>query len=262
MSNFLPAFWAESLKVRRSKVSLGISVGFLILPLVAGLFIIILKDPERARSMGLISMKAQLAGGVADLPTFFDILLQGTAIGGGMLFAFITAWVFGREFSDHTVKELLAVPTGRWIIVSAKFLMTAFWILGLTLLTFVIGLGIGTAVGIPGWSSELVGTSFWALLLITLLLFMLMPLIALFASVGRGYLLPIGWAFFTLVAAQIAGVLGWGAWFPWSVPFLASGMLGPRAEQVGVQSYFLVLLAFIVGFAGTFAWWQHADQAR
>ena len=29
---------------------------------------------------------------------------------GGLVFAFVTAWIFGREFSDHTAKELLAVP--------------------------------------------------------------------------------------------------------------------------------------------------------
>jgi hypothetical protein len=35
---------------------------------------IILKDPERARSMGLISAKAQLAAGVADWPTRLSLL--------------------------------------------------------------------------------------------------------------------------------------------------------------------------------------------
>jgi ABC-2 type transport system permease protein len=262
MNAFLAAFWAEALKARRSKVSQGTAVGFLILPVVGGLFMIILKNPERAREMGLISTKAQLAGGMADWPTYFDILLQGTAIGGAMLFAFITAWVFGREFSDHTVKELLAIPTSRGIIVGAKFVLTALWILGLVLLDFVIGLGIGAAVGIPGWSLDLVWTSLGSLLLTALLLFMLMPFVALFGSAGRGYLPPIGWALSTLALAQIAGVLGWGDWFPWSVPVLVSGMMGPSAKQVGMHSYVLVLVAFIAGIGTTFAWWRSADQAR
>jgi len=212
--------------------------------------------------MGLISVKAQLAGGVADWPTYFEILLQGTAIGGAMLFAFITAWVFGREFSDHTAKELLALPTPREVIVAAKFVLTALWILGLTLLTFVIGLGIGTIVDIPGWSLDLVWTSFWSLLLTALLNFMLMPFVAFFASAGRGYLPPLGWALSTIVLAQIAGILGWGDWFPWSVPALVSGMLGPRAEQVGVHSYILVSLTFLAGVAATFTCWLSADQTR
>lgn len=262
MSAFVAAFWAETLKARRSRVSLGIAAAFMILPIVAGLFMLILKNPEQARAMGLISVKAQLTGGVADWPGFFDILLQGTAIGGTMLFAFVTAWVFGREFSDRTAKELLAIPTPREFMVAAKFLLTALWTLGLTLVSFLVGLGIGTAVGIPGWSSELAWISSWSLLLVALLLLMLMPLVAFFASAGRGYLPPLGWALLTLAFAQVMGVLGWGDWFPWSVPVLVSGMAGPRAEQVGAHSYFVVLLAFLVGFVATFWWWRSADQAR
>lgn len=267
MNAFLSAFWAETLKARRSKVSLMTAAGFSIFPIIGGLFMIIMKDPERARTMGLIGAKAQLlTAGVADWPTYFDFLTLGTAAGGAILFAFITAWVFGREFSDHTAKELLALPTPREMIVGAKFVLTALCILGLTLLIFVIGLGIGTAVGIPGWSYDLVWTSFWSLMITALLAFMLMPFVALFASVGRGYLPPLGWAFLTMALAQVAGVMGWGDWFPWSVPGLFSVMFsvmyGQRAEQIGMHSYILVLLAFIAGIAATFAWWRSADQAR
>ena len=263
MNAFLSAFWVETLKARRSKVSLLTAAGFSIFPIVGGLFMIILKDPEAARSMGLISVKSQLTAGTADWPTYFDVLLQATAMGGTILFAFITAWVFGREFSDHTAKELLALPTPRGVIVGAKFVLTALWILGLTLMIFVIGLGVGTAVDIPGWSLELARTSFWSLMTIALLNFMLMPFVALFAGVGRGYLPPLGWAFFSFVLAQLVSVLGWGDWLPWSVPVLLSGMFGPSgAEQIGMHSYILTLLAFIAGVAATFTWWQRADQSR
>jgi ABC-2 type transport system permease protein len=262
MNAFLSAFWAETLKARRSKVSLLTVAGFSIFPIVDGLFMFILKDPERARAMGLISVKAQITAAVADWPTFFQVLLLGTAIGGAILFAFITAWVFGREFSDHTAKELLALPTPREVIVGAKFAVIALWMLALTLMIFVIGLCIGTVVGIPGWSPELEWSSFWSLMLIVLLTFMLMPFVALSASAGRGYLLPLGWAFLTMALAQIAGVMGWGDWFPWSVPGLFSSLSGPRAEPIEMHSYIIVLLTFIAGIAATFAWWRSADQAR
>jgi ABC-2 type transport system permease protein len=254
MKAFLSAFWAEALKARRSKVSLLTVAAFLIFPIIDGLFMFILKDPERARGMGLISVKAQITAGVADWPTFFEVLLLGTAIGGAILFAFITAWVFGREFSDHTVKEILALPTPRGVIVGAKFVLTALWMLGLTLMIFVIGLGIGKAVDIPGWSPGLAWSSFWSL--------MLMPFVALFASVGRGYLPPLGWAILTIALAQIAIVLGWGDWFPWSVPGLLGSLNEPGAEPIGMHSYVVVLLVFVAGIAATFGWWQRADQAR
>jgi ABC-2 type transport system permease protein len=262
MNHYKAAFWMETLKARRSKVSWGASLGFLILPLVGGLFMIILKNPEQAQALGIISVKAQLVGGSADWPTFFDILLQGMAIGGSIVFAFIVAWVFGREFSDHTIKELLAIPTSRETIVGAKFTLTALWMLGLTIVIFVVGVAVGTAVDIPGWSSNLAWTTLASMLIIAVLLFMLMPLVALFATAGRGYLPALGWAIATLVFAQIAAVLGWGDWVPWSVPMMISGMAGPGTEQVGLHGYATVLFVFVSGLALTFGWWRHADQAQ
>jgi ABC-2 type transport system permease protein len=99
-------------------------------------------------------------------------------------------------------------------------------------------------------------------MLTALLTYMLMPFVALFASAGHGYLPPLGWAILTMALAQIAIVLGWGDWFPWSVPGLLSSLSGPRAEPIAAHSYMIVLLAFTVGIAATFAWWRGADQAR
>jgi ABC-2 type transport system permease protein len=262
MNAFLAAFWAETLKARRSKVTLLTAAGFLILPFAGGLFMIILKNPEQARAMGLISTKAQLTAGTAEWQSFFEIITIGLAAAGAILTALFTAWVFGREFSDHTAKELLALPTPRWIIVAAKFALIAPWILALALLIFVVGLGIGTAVDIPGWSPELVTKSFAIVLVTALLNFMLMPFVALLASWGRGYLPPMGWAILTLAMADFVSVLGWGDRFPWAIPLLVSGMVKVNAGQVGLHSYLAVLLAFVVGAVATFAWWQSADQVR
>jgi ABC-2 type transport system permease protein len=262
MKAFRAAFWAEALKARRSQVTLLTAAGFLLLPFVGGLFMIILKDPEQARAMGLIGAKAQLTAGTAEWQSFFEIITIGLAAAGAILTAFFTAWVFGREFSDHTAKELLALPTPRWIIVAAKFVLIALWILALTLLIFIIGLGVGIAVDIPGWSPELVTRSFVIVLVTALLNFMLMPFVALFASWGRGYLPPMGWAILTLALADLVSVLGWGDRFPWAIPLLVSGMVQVNAEQVGLFSYFVVCLTSLVGTVATFVWWQSADQVR
>jgi ABC-2 type transport system permease protein len=267
MNAFLSALWAETLKARRSKISLFTAAGFSFFPIIGGLFMFILKDPEGALAMGLIGAKAQLlTSGEADWPSYFDFLSLGTAGAGAILFAFIIAWVFGREFSDHTAKELLALPTRRETIVGAKFVLTVFWILGLTLFIFVLSLGIGALVGLPGWSLALAWTSFWSLIVTVLLTVMLMPLVALFASAGRGYLPPLAWAFLTLALSQVAGVMGWADWFPWAVPglfsLMFSVMYGQRTGPVGVHSYILVLVTFIVGILATFAWWRSADQAQ
>lgn len=262
MNGFLPSLWAEALKTRRSKVPLFTAIGFSISPLMAGLFMIILKDPQAARSMGLITAKAQLVAGVADWPTFFSILTQAVAVGGAILFAIITAWVFGREFSDHTAKELLALPTSREAIVAAKFIVIAVWTLVLTVFIFLIGLLVGKLVVIPGWSEDLIRSASVDILGTAGLIIALLPFVALLASVGRGYLPPFGWTILTVVLAQIAAITGWGDWFPWSVPALFSGAAGPRSELIGLHSYMIVTLAGLIGLAATFYWWRNADQTR
>src|SRR5512138_3455408 len=145
------ALWAEDLKARRARVPLIAGLAFLLLPAAGGFFMIILKDPEAARSMGLISTKAQLTAGAADWPAYLGLLAQGTAAGGAVVFSIVTTWVFGREFSDHTAKELLATPTPRGMIVAAKFVVIAAWCLVLTVLMLGLGLIVATLVDIPGY---------------------------------------------------------------------------------------------------------------
>jgi ABC-2 type transport system permease protein len=262
MTTFRAALWSESLKTRRSRVPRFAALGFAIAPLGAGLFMFILKDPQRARSMGLISAKAQLMAGVADWPTFLRLLVQITAVGGMLVFAFLTAWVFGREFSDRTVKEILVVQTSREAIVTAKFVVVALWATVITVLALGLGFALGAAIGMPGWSTAVARNGITDLVTTAILALALMPPVAFFASVGRGYLGAFGWTLLTLVLAQVASGLGWGSWFPWAVPALVSPFAGSRGAPLGPQSYVVVALTCVVGLAATFAWWRGADQAR
>jgi ABC-2 type transport system permease protein len=262
MNNFLSALWVEFLKGRRSKVPFFTALGFSIVPLIGGLFMIILKDPEAAKSMGLISAKAQLTVGVADWTAFFNLIAQAVAVGGAILFAIVTAWIFGREFSDRTAKELLALPTSRATIIGAKFIVIAAWTFTLSLFVFGFGLVVGKLVVIPGWSTESMQTAFVDILGSAVLTIILLPFVALVASMGRGYLPAFGWTILTVAMAQIAAVTGWGDWFPWSIPALFSGAVGPRATQLGLHSYVIILLASIIGLVATFYWWRNADQTK
>lgn len=262
MTLFLSALWAESLKARRSKVPFFTALGFSIAPLMDGLFMIILKDPEAAKSMGLISAKAQLMVGTADWQTFFNVLAQAVAVGGTIVFAIITAWVFGREFTDRTAKELLAVPASREAIIAAKFVVTFLWTFTMTLLVFVLGLVIGTMASLPGWSYELLVSAFWDVAISGLLTIAMLTFVAFAASLGRGEMAAIAWAILTVAMAQIVIITGWGDWFPWSVAGLYTGAAGPRNELLGAHSYFIVLIASVAGLAATFSWWRNADQTK
>ena len=262
MTGFLAALGAETLKARRSKVPQLAAIGFTLAPLMDGLFMFIMKDPERAREMGLLSTKAQLAMSTAEWATFFSTLTQAITIGGVIVFSLVTAWIFGREFSDHTAKDLMALPTSRGKIVAAKLIVISVWVLAVSIWLYLIGLLIGYLVDIPGWTSQLAWRSFSDVLIAAALTLLLMTPVAFIASMGRGYLPPLGFAVLTIFFSQIIAATGWGDWFQWSVPALFSGVIGPRSEQLGIHSYILVFLASIVGLLATFWWWRSADQTK
>ncbi len=178
------------------------------------------------------------------------------------MFSIITAWVFGREFSDHTAKELLAVSTPRGITVAAKFVVIAVWSLVLTIFMYSLGLVVGRIVTIPGYSVPLLSDSTVSILGSAVLTVAVLPYVALLASAGRGYLPAIGWTILTVVFAQVAGITGWGDWFPWAIPGLFSGAAGSRAGMLGPHSYVVLTVACIVGLTATFLWWRDADQTR
>jgi ABC-2 type transport system permease protein len=259
MNNFSAALWAEILKMRRSKVPLFTTLGFSMVPLMGGLFMIILKDPEAARSMGLISAKAQIAAGTAEWLSFFNLLTQATAVGGFILFGILASWVFGREFSDRTVKELLALPTSRETVVAAKFVVIALWAVTTTVFVFAFGLLVGYFVDIPGWSIELLRASFVNVLFSAVMTMALLPFVALLAGIGRGYLSPFGWMILMVALAQVASFMGWGDWFPWAVP---AQFVGAHRDQLGLHSYVVLIAASLLGLAATFWWWRNADQTR
>ncbi|GAB2817336.1 ABC transporter permease [Lentzea nigeriaca] len=252
----------ELLKARRSRVPWVTALAFTVVALVGGLFMFILQDQERARSIGLIGTKASLAGGAADWPTYLSFLAQSTAVGGMIVFGLVEIWTFGREFSQYTVKDLLALPTPRVTIVAAKFTVVAAWCLLLTAQLLVLGLLIGTVLRLPGWSTVQVFSGLLQVGAVALLTVLLTTPVAFAACVGRGYLPGVGVMIAAVFCAQIVAALGYGQYFPWSVPALFSGLAGPDQPSPGTLGVVLVVLVGAAGAAGTALWWRQADHDR
>jgi ABC-2 type transport system permease protein len=250
----------EFLKSRRSRVPWGVAVGLSIAPLIMGLFMVILKDPEGARSLGLLGAKAQLTAGTADWPTYWLLIGQAMTVGGAILFAFLTAWVFGREFADRTVRGLLASATPRRTIVIAKALVIAAWGVGISAFVLLLSLSIGGLIGLPEWSAPAAIEALGTIAFASLMTIALQGMTAFFAGVGRGYIAPLAWAVAMVAAAQVLAVLGWGAWFPWSVPAILAGAGGAQVEPVGPGGVAMVGLAAVIGIMATVTWWERADQ--
>ena len=130
-------------------------LGSLFMPLGIAFLIFVSRNPEISRNLGLISAKADLvAFAGTDWKTYLQMFGLLLAAGGLVLFVLTISWVFGREFADGTLKDMLAVPVPRSTILLAKFAVTALWSLGLSVIIlscgFLMGALIGLARGLAG----------------------------------------------------------------------------------------------------------------
>ena len=257
MNNLLQATWVEFLKARRSKMPLFTALGFAMVPLGGGFFMIVLKDPEMARRVGLISDKARLTMGAADWQTYLRFLTLAVGAGGIILFGLIAAWVFGREYSDRTIKDLLALPTSRSTIVLSKLIVIAAWSAAVTTSTCLITLLVGTILGLPSVPPHMFWQTGMMIVVAVCLTITLVTPIAFAASAGHGYLPPIGVMILLMGLSQLINAAGYGEYFPWSV-----SALYVQGENLGAISFIIVILTGIIGLIGTFLWWERADQAQ
>lgn len=249
--------WIELRKVLRSRVPFFTALGFLVMPLIGALLIFIFKDPQLARRIGLLGTKASLVILSADWTGYLTLMVEFTALGGFFFFCLAISWIFGREFTDGTLKDLLAVPVPRSKILMAKFIVAALWCAALIIETSAFGLLLGIVIQLPGGSVTVILHGMGLLLITSLMSIILVLPFGFFASLGRGFLLPIGIAVLTVILANLSITLGWGEYFPWSVPALIF-----QQAYITPFSYSLVFLTGLAGVVATYLWWKYADQNR
>ena len=262
MNSLWAALFAETLKLKRSRAAWVSVLALCIGPLMGALFIVVLRSPSLMAENPALQAKAALTGFTPDWKGFLGLMPQVVGVGGVIVFGFVASWVFGREFSDRTAKDLFALPISRTIVVTAKLITIAVWCFVIAGCTLIVGLIVGASLGLGGWSGTLLALSMRTILITTALSVLLCPPVAFAASMGRGYLSPLGFVVFSLVIAQIVGALGMGAFCPWAVPGLYSGLAPAGRASLSVLSYGLLLATSVAGILATIAWWKYADQAR
>ena len=248
----------EFLKSVKSKAIWISFIAFTILPLMGGFFMFVLKHPDFAKKAGLLGAKAQLSGS-ADWPSYFTLLGQGIAVGGLFVFGFITSWIFGREYADKTVKDLLALPFPRIYVPIAKFATAILWSVLLTVWVIAVAFINGEIIGLPLWSTEVWQHGLYVLTITSLLTIILSSPVAFFACYGRGYLAPIGFIILSVIFSQIIGVIGYGHYFPWAIPAIFSNVSG-EGNNLEFTSVMIVFITSVIGFVGTLGFWRFADQ--
>ncbi len=257
------AFAAEIIKNRHSQITWVTFIAFSLAPLFGGVFMFLMKDGGTEGLSGAFKAKATLMSFEANWSSYLGLLSQAVGVGGVLIFGFVASWLFGREYSDGTAKDLLSLPISRAKIINAKFLYYIIWCVALVTSNLLLGLLIGFVLHLPGWSFDIFTNSMIVYTVTTILIILLNTPIAFFAIFGKGYMAPLGFVAILLVLAQIIGALGFGNYFPWAIPGIYSGSGGADMKAgLNFFSFLILVITSIIGYFSTVFWWKYSDQTK
>ena len=176
-----------------------------------------------------------------------------------LIFSIIMAYLFGREYNEHTLKMMLTVPISRGKFLISKYLMFLIWILILTVVTSVSTLIFGFAAGLTGFSLKLFIDSFAQLLLSNILLFLTFsPFVFLSLFITNMVPAMVGGASLTLVNLLVEGQ-SWAVYDPWVCPYLiASGDIIEYNVSVFLP-YGVILATFLIGMIISYLYFTKRD---
>jgi ABC-2 type transport system permease protein len=251
----------EILKIRRSNI-FWITIAFsCLISLILGLMMVLMKNPD-VMAPGILKTKVAIAAIKADWPSYIGFIETASGAIGIILYGFAVSWLFGREYTDRTVKDIIALPVSRSAIVFSKLIAAGLWCLVLSIVIFTLGLVLGALIKLPLWSPDLIPDFSRIFFITTLLSILLCPPVAFIASIGRSFLPAIGFVVLCMGLANFFGNIGLGAYFPWTIPMLYTGAVGSSGNQLPLISYIIIVFTGLAGTAGTVLYWEYADQSR
>ena len=252
------AIAAEWMKLKHLHAVTWSATLFVFMPLMLAFMLYLGKTPEMATSSGMFSMKT---GMFVDYEWngFFMAVLQAGAGLGMVGSGFVISFVFGREYSENTMKDLLALPTQRWKIVSAKFIISFMWSLLLLMVMLLVVLVSGWILDLQA-EVQLVWDMSMKFMLMSLMTVMITAPFAILASVFKGIMAPLAACIIALIVGNLVTTIGMGPFFPWTIPALSALAFEDPGMNVGIIGNVIYICTLVAGIWGTIKYWQVADH--
>jgi len=261
MKGFYAALITETIKACKSRMLWITLLFFTFIAVLMGMLMLVAKHPEIADSSTIISTKASLIS-KADWPTYMALLLQMALVLGTLGSGIVTIWIYGREYSDRVIKDILALPVSRFNIILAKSIITFIWSILLLLVLYFTATLTGRIVKLDGWTNQIFVQSTKNYAVASFLTILLFTPVSLITSISKGYLLPVGFIILIMIVTQLVGVglTFLTPYFPWAIPAIIVGVTGPGNLEANIFSWIILGITVLFGFAGTALWWRFADQ--
>lgn len=262
MNELKRAFIAELLKLKHLSIVWITFVAFAMIPIMGGVIMFFIQNPELVPKSSILSIKVSMLSTPVNWGSYLSLYLtQGAGVAGIIAFGFVVSYLFGREYSDHTYRDLLSLPISRTKILNAKFIIYIIWCLSLAISDLILGFIVGGILNLPGWEYNVIFEIIKIYFITVLLTMALGTWISFFALWAKGYLAPLGFLIVILMLAQFIPYLGWGHYFPWSIPGIYCGAAGEEFKnRLKEWSYLSLFFTCMLGYLLTIVWWKYADQ--
>jgi len=262
MKDLIKALLAEFIKLKRNLILWLVWGAFSLVPIMGGVIMYLIKHPDIIPKTSILSMKLSLLSTPVNWYYYFSsFILQGSGLVGIIAFGFVASFLFGREYSDMTYRDLLSLPVSRITILNAKFIIYLLIAFFLALWALCLGFVVGLILNLSQWDRQLMVKIVKLYFIVSFMTTMLGTWCPFFALWTRGYLAPLGFLIVILMFSQFAPYLGIGHYFPWSIPAIFSGMAGEELKRsLNFWSYFLLIFTSLSGYITTLVWWKYSDQ--
>jgi len=190
--------------------------------------------------------------------TAADVNLYASLLTGIPLYGVAAAWLYSREYTEDTLKNLLTIPVSRTGLLLSKLALLFLWILTLAVTAWALTLTLGLLGGFGGLSASLLLASFKQFTGAAALLFALCTPVICIALAMR-HLVP---AMIFSIAVTMVTVMGstseYKGLIPWSAAFdLVNGTLLP--VYPALYSYVSIAATSIAGLAAALIHFERTD---
>ncbi|MDR2376393.1 MAG: ABC transporter permease [Treponema sp.] len=185
---------------------------------------------------------------------------QALYVEGSFCFSILAAWMFGREFVQKTVTELLVFPAARSTIVFAKIIALTISVLMLSIGQFVLSWVLTLVTGMGGWALEPVMHDLARQGILTVMLLALCMPIFFLGICSRGYFMPVAVSIAAILYVNINGSsLPFAIDIPWSIPIVYT----MRDDLATIRPLDIVVLVSVGlgSILASLAWWLYADYS-
>jgi len=262
MKELKNAFLSEIYKLRHLSIVWITFVAFAMVPIMGGVIMFLIQNPGLIPKSSILNIKTSMLSTPVNWGSYLSLYLsQGAGIAGIIVYGFVASYLFGREYSDHTYRDLLSLPISRTKQLNAKFIVYIIWCLSLAISDLILGFIVGGILNLPGWEYNVI-LGITKIYFVTVLIVMALGTwISFFALWAKGYLAPLGFLIVILMLAQFIPYTGWGHYFPWSIPGIYCGGAGEDLRNLlNGWSYFSLLITSLIGYILTIGWWKYSDQ--